>query len=456
MRLRPVASMALMALVIFLAGEAAPRAQTVVVDPRTGQFYQQRGPAPASPFAARPATPSYQPQPAQPTPRRRSPQGYYPGMLVQPAPQSQPGFSLRRLFGMPDEPRQAVVAPPSLPSAPRIRPERPRPRPPVAVVRQEKPKIDPSTHLVVFGDGLADLVGQGLDDDFAETPDVAVVHKARGDLGLARAEPGDWPKQIEEILSNGQKATVAVVMLGANDHQPIKEGDVSHDPLSDRWKELYRQRIDAVAKVFRDRTIPLVWVGLPPMKNDKLSVDLIAMNEIIRESVQRLGGSYVDIWPGFVDDENRYTATGPDVNGEPSRLRAGDGVLFTKAGARKAAHFADTEIKRVLEARRSGTAVPPASEPVAAPAQGASVDQMINAALPALPEPSGTPPLAPKPLAGPVLPLTRPDLSPGGTLAAGRPRLDGDAAYVVQKALREGVAPSSRPGRADDFRWPSN
>ena len=35
-----------------------------------------------------------------------------------------------------------------------------------------------------------------------------------------------------------------------------------------------------------------------------------------------------------------------------------------------------------------------------------------------------------------------------------RPKLDGEAAYTIQKALREGVSPSPRPGRADDFRWP--
>ena len=79
---------------------------------------------------------------------------------------------------------------------------------------------------------------------------------------------------------------------------------------------------------------------------------------------------------------------------------------------------------------------------------------MINAALPPLPEPAGMPPIQAKPVAGPVLPLTRPELAPGGTLISGRPRLDGDAAYNVQKTLREGVAPAPRPGRADDFRWP--
>ena len=35
------------------------------------------------------------------------------------------------------------------------------------------------------------------------------------------------------------------------------------------------------------------------------------MNEIYKESVRRNGGTYVDVWPGFVDEDNRYTRTAP-------------------------------------------------------------------------------------------------------------------------------------------------
>jgi hypothetical protein len=389
-----------------------------------------------------------QPQgaPQQPQPRRQG--GYYPGMIVQPAqPQPQPGFSLRRLFGVEDEPPRMVE--PQRPAPPRIRPDRPRPAPPTAVARQEKPKVDPSTHVVVFGDALADLTGQGLDDIFADAPEVAVVRKARSENGLARSDAAEWPKQIQDSLNGGQKITLAVVMIGANDRQSIREGDTTHEPLSDRWKQLYRDRVDGVMRIFQERQIPVVWIGVPPMKNDKLSVDYLAMNDIYRESVQRLGGTYVDIWPGFVNDENRYTATGPDVNGQNSRLRAGDGVLFTRAGARKAAHFADTEIKRIIEAKRTGTAIAavPATPPVVEAAPGPAPDQPA-AAQPAAPEAPA------KPVAGPVLPLTRPDLSPGGTLVSGRPKLEGEAAVTVQRTLRDGAPPSPRQGRADDYRWP--
>jgi len=70
-----------------------------------------------------------------------------------------------------------------------------------------------------------------------------------------------------------------------------------------------------------------------------------------------------------------------------------------------------------------------------------------------LPEPQGLPSLPVRPVAGPVLPLTKPDTSPGGALASGRPRLDGDA-YLVDRALREGLPVPPKPGRADEFKWP--
>ena len=43
---------------------------------------------------------------------------------------------------------------------------------------------------------------------------------------------------------------------------------------------------------------------------------------------------------------------GPDFEGQIRRLRSGDGIYFTKAGARKLAHYVEREILRSLVARR--------------------------------------------------------------------------------------------------------
>ena len=203
---------------------------------------------------------------------------------------------------------------------------------------------------MVFGDSLADFAGQGLDDMFADNAGCGRRRQARGEQRpRARATRADWPKSIEDTLDSGQKATLAVVMLGPERPAGDQGGDDSvRTALRPLEGRLYRAGSTRSCAVFSERNIPVVWIGLPPMKNSRLSEDLVAMNEIYRESVQRNGGTYVDIWPGFVDDDNRYTAIGPDVDGQPARLRTNDGVFFTKAGSRKIAHFADVEIKRII------------------------------------------------------------------------------------------------------------
>jgi hypothetical protein len=127
------------------------------------------------------------------------------------------------------------------------------------------------------------------------------------------------------------------------------------------------------------------------------------------------------------------------VNGVNVRLRAADGVHFNKAGARKAAHFVEPEIRKLLEAALQPPETPAGAAPEApaTPAPGGN-----ETTPPAVPEAVAPPP---KPIAGKIESLTESAVSPGGALApppAGR---------VQPKALE---AAPPQPGRADDFAWP--
>lgn len=368
-------------------------------------------------------------------------------------PRSQPTYR-------PPRPRPPVIS--SSPGEVPARVRRPRPAPAIAQPKPAVPKATPNVQIAVFGDSLAGHLSRGLDDAFEENADVAITDRARGDSGLVRKDLVDWPKAADDYLKANPKVSYALVMLGANDRQPIREGDQSFEPLSDRWREIYRDRVDTLIKVFTDSKIPLIWVGTPPMRSESLAKDLASINDIYRERVQKAGQTYVDVWPGFVDDRNRYAVSGPDLEGQEARLRTSDGVHFTNAGARKLAHFADVELKRLMGA----SGVNPADQPAAVaatPGSGldasgkiedtAAIDRRITAMLPSLPEPPGIPALPVKPLAGPVVPLGRTETSPGGALISARPR-DGDAAGTVERVLQRGAAPSPQPGRADDFKWP--
>lgn len=329
------------------------------------------------------------------------------------------------------------------------------------------PKPDASRFVVVLGDSLGDLLAGGLEEALNDRLDVAVVRKVRSDSGLVRNDYHDWPKAVRELLASDQKITLAVMHLGTNDRQSLREGDVVHEPLSERWKELYRQRIDAVATAFSEKRIPLLWVGAPPVQYTRLTADLIVLNEMFRQRVERSGGTYVDLWGGFVDAENRYSVSGPDLSGQIAKLRAADGVHYTRAGARKAAHFVDVAIRRHIESDAPANiialpSVTTETEGLGRELQPGGIERLIDAMVSGVPDATRLATIPVKPLAGPVMPLSLPTAAtaaaPAGdgallvrsALARGR----GDGAALLERIFVDGAPPEPKPGRADDYRWP--
>lgn len=377
-------------------------------------------------------------------------------------PQAQPqGRSLFNLFWqIPEKP----VAQPR-PQRQRVAPAQQRRAAARVVVRDDPviPKVDVNHHVLVIGDTLAGQIAEGLEDSLEERADVAVVNRSKADSGLVRTDFYDWQKAAGELLAADARIMAGVVLLGPNDRQVIREGEVTHEPLSERWLQLYKARIEAVASAFSAKRVPLIWVGAPPMQNPRLSTDLITLNEAFRKGAEGAGGQFVDLWEAYVDGENRYTATGPDVNGQIARLRLGDGVHFTRAGARKAAHFVDLIIRRLLEGApmQNVIALPTSPEtgaPLTPELQPGGVERLIDRMVSGLPAELGLVPVVPqRPLAGPILPLTGAVAGSGDAAlitsiqeARGR----GDVAAALDRVFGQGIAPEPRPGRADDFRWP--
>ncbi|QRN80644.1 MAG: DUF459 domain-containing protein [Nocardiopsis sp. BM-2018] len=343
------------------------------------------------------------------------------------------------------------------PADQRRAPSRARVRAPApAAAPEPAPEVEIVARVLVLGDSLAANLGQGLESIAAEAGDIAVSTEAHGSSGLVRDDFFNWPERIRVILTSDREIDIAVMVVGLNDRQALRLDGEALAPLSDPWREAYEARVDAIIEAFQTARIPLIWVGLPPMENAGLSADMGRLNDLIEERTRRKGAIHVDLWKGFVDDADRYTATGPDLSGQTARLRASDGIHFTRAGARKAAHFVDIELRRLVERPRDRVAMARAAIEAAEDARvrDAAIDTLIRRSL-------GTFPLAPgldyvmrrDPL-GPVLPLTRLDVSERGVLMSGRPPLDAGSRIMVDRALREGVAPPPLAGRADDFHWP--
>jgi uncharacterized protein len=199
-----------------------------------------------------------------------------------------------------------------------------------------------------------------------------------------------------------------------------------------RWVELYNKKIEEMIGVLKLKGVPVLWVGLPAVRGPKATSDTLFLDSLYRDAAGKAGITYVDVWDGFVDESGRFLQQGPDFEGQIRRLRSYDGVFFTKAGARKLAHYVEREINRLLAAR---------SGPIALPTEPATPDADAPPGQPA------------RPLAGPILPLVA--SSVGTDQLLGGPgtqpvAIDTLAARVLVKG--EPLAPPA--GRADDFAWP--
>jgi len=225
---------------------------------------------------------------------------------------------------------------------------------------------------------------------------------------------------------------------------PEQARAVSYGPWefhTEKWEIAYIKRVDATLSALKSAGVPVIWVGLPSQRASKASTDSSYLNEIYRSRADKAGITYVDVWDGFVDEGGRFSFQGPDYEGQIRRLRSGDGIYFTKFGARKLALYVEREIQRHMVNRAVPVALPAPTEegahgPGAKPASGAPG--------------SG----AQRPAVGPSVPLTAPGVATdelwGGTRQAKAPAADA----AVSRVMTRGESLAAPSGRADDFSWP--
>ncbi|CAN5257410.1 SGNH family hydrolase [soil metagenome] len=351
----------------------------------------------------------------------------------------------------------------------------------------------PERNVLVLGDSMADWLAYGLEDAYAEQPDMGVIRKHKTVSGLLRyqpkGEPADWASAAKGILAS-EKPDAIVVMLGLSDRIPIREADKATDkkgerkdakkdatkpdgpadsakpadkadadddldiadPSSliagdksarspsgvaefrdDRWAELYSKKIEEMIGVLKAKGVPVLWVGLPAVRGTKATSDMLYLDSLYRDAAGKAGITYVDVWDGFVDESGRFLQQGPDFEGQSRRLRSYDGVFFTKAGARKLAHYVEREITRLMAGR---------SAPLAIPSEPATPD--ANAV-------PGAPP--PRPLAGPIMPLVASSVGTDQLLGGPGARPAAVDALAARTLVR-GEPLAAPAGRADDFAWP--
>ncbi|MDF1778263.1 MAG: DUF459 domain-containing protein [Rhizobiaceae bacterium] len=208
-------------------------------------------------------------------------------------------------------------------------------------------KSENARKVLVIGDFMASSLADGLQTAFRDAPGMVILKKANGSSGLVRDDFYNWPEVLPAMLDDIQPA-VAIIMIGSNDRQQLRQGKNRIPVGSELWNSQYKQRVELLAKAVRSRNIPLIWVGAPPYKSATMSADILAINGMFKTVVDDNEGEYVDIWDGFVDANGKFVYTGSDIKGQQVRLRTKDGIRMTRAGTRKLAFYLEKPIRRLL------------------------------------------------------------------------------------------------------------
>jgi hypothetical protein len=211
----------------------------------------------------------------------------------------------------------------------------------------------------------------------------------------------------------------------------MKIGETAEEPLSEKWSEQYAVRTQALAAAISERKIPFVWVGVPAFKSPSMLSDMLAFNDVYRAAAEGAGAEFVDIWDGFVDENGGYVQTGPDLNGQPVRLRSNDGINLTRPGKRKLAFFAEKPLAKLLEETGAPGVATLAPASAAAPVPAAVDIGSIKRTEP--------------------VSLQDPELDGGAELLGRVVEPKRKVRSPGEKLAIEGIAPDAMPGRADDF-----
>ena len=192
-----------------------------------------------------------------------------------------------------------------------------------------KPRV-----VALAGDSM---MAVGLSAQFlreaAGDKNLRIVKAFRSGTGLARPEVFNWMQQYPAMIG-AEKPDIVLVAIGANDGQGfVVDGKVL--PYgSDRWRQVYQQRVDSYLSMLEASGAQVLWMGLPPMRipvyNEKIEtinrIDYTVVSQHPRAAWLNLSAVVGDSSGGFREFE---TTPG----GKQLRLRATDGIHLSDEGA---------------------------------------------------------------------------------------------------------------------------
>ncbi len=223
-----------------------------------------------------------------------------------------------------------------------------------ATIQEKDVKEKNATRILVIGDFMAYAAADALKGLYIDNTGVIIINGTVPDSGLVRTDYYSWKRNISKLIDKNKPEAI-IIMVGANDNQPIT---MPHGLLSTEqpeWLNVYERRVTEITKGLRDSGKPWIWVGQPAFENNDLTRKMLIFNELYKNKTEAAGGHFVSVWGGFVDTQGQFSFSGYDVNGIAVKLRTNNGINFTSEGKKKLASYLEKQLKIVFNSPHVST-----------------------------------------------------------------------------------------------------
>lgn len=208
--------------------------------------------------------------------------------------------------------------------------------------------INKDDQVFFAGDSLMQGVAPHVQKYLQEQFEIKTINLSKQSTGLSYPKFFNWPETIKDTLAAHPDIKILVVFLGPNDpwDMPSPAGGPYLKFQSPEWESAYRAHIAEIIQTAQQHQVKVMWISPPNMRKDSLNEQMIYLNQVIGDEVQKQKAFLIDARDVLGTHNNIYTDY-LNTNTGPIKVRSADGIHFSTEGQKEFAKVIEQHIRIV-------------------------------------------------------------------------------------------------------------
>lgn len=194
--------------------------------------------------------------------------------------------------------------------------------------------LTPADQVLLIGDSLMQGVAPHVITSIKRKFGAQSVDLSRHSTGLTYPGFFNWPETVKSALAQQHYAAM-IIFLGANDPWDMTISGKYIRFGSDKWKEIYSERVASILNMAAEHKTRVIWLGAPPMGREDLAHKVPVLNDIYSgEIAKQPFARFIPTGPKLTTDGTTFTKFIELPERGSVMVRTDDGVHFTAQGQR--------------------------------------------------------------------------------------------------------------------------